>query len=382
MLTPLLLAASAAVAAGDETPPNFADHVSPVLRENCVSCHRGSRARNGLDLRSVKAILKGGSAGPAVVPGDSSGSLLYQVIAHTAEPFMPPDEDALDPSIAKLVADWIDGGARVDAKDTGVRAEAAPAEVIAPPLPSGVAPMPEGVPTQPAWWTPRGGVVTAVAVSPGAPLAAVAGYRQVSLYGLPEGELLGVQVDGDHPLGTGEHCALDDVAPDPAGPDHRHRRPGPHPGRVEHRTDTGDHGAAEQGGLVGVDVGCHPHGGTAMHQHRLGGFAEAGHRGDGGAVGVAGQRRIAVGPAPDRVPLQAQPTAAATTFPASAAEGVEAGDDAIAGRELVDIGPDGLDHPAGFVAEHGRHRTGKVTEHHVEVAVAQATRLRADHDLV
>jgi WD40 repeat protein len=192
MLTPLLLAASAAVAAGDETPPNFADHVSPVLRENCVSCHRGSRARNGLDLRSVKAILKGGSAGPAVVPGDSSGSLLYQVIAHTAEPFMPPDEDALDPSIAKLVADWIDGGARVDANDTGVRAEAAPAEVIAPPLPSGVAPMPEGVPTQPAWWTPRGGVVTAVAVSPGAPLAAVAGYRQVSLYGLPGGELLGV----------------------------------------------------------------------------------------------------------------------------------------------------------------------------------------------
>ena len=80
----LLLAVGVTAPSADDAPPNFADHVSPVLRENCVSCHRGSRARNGLDLRSVKSILKGGSAGPAVVPGDSSGSLLYQVIAHEA----------------------------------------------------------------------------------------------------------------------------------------------------------------------------------------------------------------------------------------------------------------------------------------------------------
>lgn len=188
----LLLAVGATAPAADDAPPNFADHVSPVLREHCVSCHRGSRARNGLDLRSVKSILKGGSAGPAVVPGDSSGSLLYQVIAHEAEPFMPPDEDALEPAVAQLVAAWIDGGARADANDKGAAPEAAAARPVAPPLPSGKAPMPEGLATQPVWWTDRGGAVMAVAASPGAPLAAVAGYRQVSLYGLPGGELLGV----------------------------------------------------------------------------------------------------------------------------------------------------------------------------------------------
>ncbi len=105
----LLLSVGATAPAGDDAPPNFADHVAPVLREHCVACHRGSRARNGLDLRSVRSILKGGSAGPAVIAGDSSGSLLYQVIAHEAEPFMPPDEDALDPAVATLVAAWIDG---------------------------------------------------------------------------------------------------------------------------------------------------------------------------------------------------------------------------------------------------------------------------------
>ena len=192
MWTTLLLSLGAVAGPDDPAPPNFADHIAPLLRENCVSCHRGSRARNGLDLRSVKSILKGGSAGPAVVPGDASGSLLYQVMAHEAEPFMPPDEDALAPAVTQLVAEWIDGGARVDAEDSGSSVAAAEPAVVAPPLPSGKAPMPVDVPTQPAWWTERGGAVMAVAVSPGAPLAAVAGYRQVSLYGLPGGELLGV----------------------------------------------------------------------------------------------------------------------------------------------------------------------------------------------
>ncbi len=188
----LLLAAAAASPLDDPAPPNFADQVSPILREHCVACHRGSRARNGLDLRSVKAILKGGSAGPAVVPGDASSSLLYQVIAHEAEPFMPPDEDALDPALAQVVAAWIDGGARVDASDSGSLSAGPPASAAPPPLPSGEAPMPSGLPTQPVWWSERGGAVMAVAVSPGAPLAAVAGYRQVSLYSLPDAELLGV----------------------------------------------------------------------------------------------------------------------------------------------------------------------------------------------
>ena len=192
MWTSILLAAGAAIAPDDAAPPNFADHIAPVLRENCVSCHRGSRARNGLDLRSVKAILKGGSAGPAIIPGDASGSLLYQVMAHEAEPFMPPDEEALAPAAVQLVAEWIDGGARVDAKDSGASAAAPQQAVVAPPLPSGKAPMPAGLPTQPAWWTERSGAVMAVAVSPGAPLAAVAGFRQVSLYELPAGNLLGV----------------------------------------------------------------------------------------------------------------------------------------------------------------------------------------------
>lgn len=189
----ILLGALAAPALGQEAPPNFVDHVSPILRENCLSCHKGSRARNGLDLRSVRDILKGGSSGPAIVPGDAEGSLVYQVMAHTAEPFMPPDEDALpDPTLA-VIAAWIDGGARVDANDdgSGGQEEDAGPVFVAPP-PAGAVVLPEGVPTQPVYSTERSDTINALAASPVAPLVAIGGHRQVSLYRVPEGDLLGV----------------------------------------------------------------------------------------------------------------------------------------------------------------------------------------------
>jgi hypothetical protein len=192
-MLPLLLSLAPAAVAQDDAPPNFEDHVAPILRENCLSCHKGSRAKNGLELRSVATILKGGSSGAAIVPGDAASSLLYKALAHEAEPFMPPDEERLGDEVVSVVQAWIDGGARATASDTGaVAAEEAAPNVVPPPLPGGPAPMPAGLATQPAWWTARGGAVTALATSPGAPLAAVAGFKEVSLYEVPGGALLGV----------------------------------------------------------------------------------------------------------------------------------------------------------------------------------------------
>ena len=102
----------AAPAAAQETPPvNFEDDVEPILRGSCMSCHRGSRARNGLELKSVATILEGGSSGPAIVPGDASSSLMYLAAAHEREPFMPPDGDRLGEEELAVLQAWIDGGA-------------------------------------------------------------------------------------------------------------------------------------------------------------------------------------------------------------------------------------------------------------------------------
>jgi hypothetical protein len=187
----LAASAGAAGAAPQEAPPNYEEHVQPILREWCFSCHRGSRAKNGLDLRSVKAILAGGSSGPAVVPGDHAGSLLWKLTGGGEEPHMPPDEDLPEADLAVLRA-WIDAGARVDATDKGTGAVATVEAAFVPPPSAGPAPIPEGLSLQPYWWSELMGPVTALAASPGAPLLAIAAHRQVSLVRTPGGKPVGV----------------------------------------------------------------------------------------------------------------------------------------------------------------------------------------------
>jgi hypothetical protein len=187
----------------DDPPPNFVDHVQPILRENCLACHRGSRAKNGLDLSSVPKILAGGSSGAAVMPGDPDNSLLMRVVEHAQGPFMPPDEEQLGEAPRATLRAWIAGGARVDTNDTGTPA----ATKEAPPLPIvavGAAPLPPpGLATEPLWWSEVPGPVLAVAASPGAPLAAVGGFGQVSLYALPGGTLEAGKLLGVLPFDEG-----------------------------------------------------------------------------------------------------------------------------------------------------------------------------------
>jgi hypothetical protein len=187
----------------DDPPPNFVDHVQPILRENCLACHRGSRAKNGLDLSSVPKILAGGSSGAAVKPGDPDNSLLMRVVEHAQGPFMPPDEEQLGESPRATLRAWIAAGARVDTNDTGAPA----ATKEAPPLPIvtvGAAPLPPpGLATEPLWWSEVPGPVLAVAASPGAPLAAVGGFGQVSLYALPGGTLEAGKLLGVLPFDEG-----------------------------------------------------------------------------------------------------------------------------------------------------------------------------------
>ncbi len=191
------LGLAAVPAPDDDPPPNYVDHVEPIVSEYCLACHRGSRARNGLQLSSVAKMLAGGSSGAAIAPGDPDGSLLIKLVEHTQGPFMPPDEDMMPAAERATLRAWIAGGARVDANDKGT----APAPLEAVPLPvlsGGPAPMPPvGLSVSPLAWTERAGPLTALAASPGAPFAAVGGLGQVALYALPggerpAGELLGV----------------------------------------------------------------------------------------------------------------------------------------------------------------------------------------------
>ncbi len=87
-LTPIVIAEVAR-----DHPVDFSKDIYPLLKKNCIACHNSSKARAKLNLESPKAILKGGSEGPAVEPGKPDESLLLILAAHQEDPVMPPEKN-------------------------------------------------------------------------------------------------------------------------------------------------------------------------------------------------------------------------------------------------------------------------------------------------
>ena len=94
--------------ASAQTPEEFFEtRVRPVLAESCMDCH-GRLRRGNLRLNSREAMLRGGDSGPAIIPGDPSGSLLIQTVRHEIEgQEMPRDEDPLNPRQIEGLIEWI-----------------------------------------------------------------------------------------------------------------------------------------------------------------------------------------------------------------------------------------------------------------------------------
>jgi len=91
---------------------DFAKHVFPLLNAHCIDCH-GPDAQEGqlrLDARAV--VLKGGTNGPAVVPGKPEKSLLLRrILGKGDEARMPLDMPPLKPAEIAVIRQWIAQGA-------------------------------------------------------------------------------------------------------------------------------------------------------------------------------------------------------------------------------------------------------------------------------
>ena len=96
----------------ESAPKTSAGEVSSVLQK-CQVCHRGVGAMAGLDLTTRGGALLGGSSGPALEPGASAKSLLYEKV-RSGE--MPPG-GPLSKAEVDSVRHWIDQGAAWPAGD-------------------------------------------------------------------------------------------------------------------------------------------------------------------------------------------------------------------------------------------------------------------------
>jgi WD40 repeat protein len=172
----------------------YDDHVRPILREHCFTCHNQSAAKSGLALDSFARAIAGGSSGEVVVAQDLESSRLWTLVNHDEEPYMPPGQDKLPAAKLTVIRQWIEGGLLENA-GSSAKAKKQSVQLAAPTTvgrPAGPVAMPEGVSCTPVVVTSRAAAVSAVASSPWAPLVAVAGQQQVVLYRSDDAHLLGV----------------------------------------------------------------------------------------------------------------------------------------------------------------------------------------------
>ncbi|MGH9631637.1 MAG: DUF1549 domain-containing protein [Bryobacteraceae bacterium] len=129
------------VAAPPELPPSasrhvdFAQEVHPLLLSRCAGCHTGDKPQAGLRLNTREEMLKGGTSGPAIVPGTSKDSLLIHRVAGVKPPVMPIVGDPLTPEEIGILRAWIDQGAKTsaEAETTSWQAPLAPRRPELPP---------------------------------------------------------------------------------------------------------------------------------------------------------------------------------------------------------------------------------------------------------
>jgi WD40 repeat protein len=178
-----------------DAPPTFEEHVLPVFREKCCSCHNADKQSGGLDLTSYGRTMAGGSSGEVIAPGDAEGSYLWQLASHASEPKMPPQADRIPDAMLDLLKRWIAGGAIERQGGAPVAKKAAVSLALDPQA----AVVPDGPPVVPprlsldvVTHAARPLAITALAASPNGAVAVVGGRRQVLVYDTASLDLRGV----------------------------------------------------------------------------------------------------------------------------------------------------------------------------------------------
>jgi len=172
----------------------YEDHVKPIFRQHCFSCHNQNEKKGGLALDTFASTIEGGSSGEIVFDGEASSSRLWMLMAHEDTPVMPPGQDKLPDELIATVKKWIDLGLLENSGSTAKKKKASKLafSASADGRPEGPVAMPETVWQQPVIVTERVAAVTSIQSSPWAPLVAIGGQRQIVLYNTENGECVGI----------------------------------------------------------------------------------------------------------------------------------------------------------------------------------------------
>jgi cytochrome c551/c552 len=106
----LFAAAASAQEASTRDTRFFDRRVAPIFQRRCLACHNQELKDGGISFLDRASLLKGGSRGPAVVPGHPERSVLIRAIRHDSDPQMPPGPKLPAKEISTLT-EWVRRGA-------------------------------------------------------------------------------------------------------------------------------------------------------------------------------------------------------------------------------------------------------------------------------
>ncbi len=90
----------------------FETHVRPILHERCIECHSTTKkVKGGLALDTRADWMKGGDAGPAIVPGKPEESLLLKAVSWTDLDLQMPPKKKLTERELNVLTEWVRRGA-------------------------------------------------------------------------------------------------------------------------------------------------------------------------------------------------------------------------------------------------------------------------------
>jgi hypothetical protein len=92
----------------------YLDVVQPALEQRCLSCHNNSKKSGGLSMAAYETLMKGGSKGAVITPGNPAASDLFRRVnlAPTSSDFMPKDgKTPLNRNEVAAIGWWISQGA-------------------------------------------------------------------------------------------------------------------------------------------------------------------------------------------------------------------------------------------------------------------------------
>jgi hypothetical protein len=90
----------------------FETHVRPILHERCFECHSTTKkVKGGLALDTREDWMKGGDAGPAIVPGKPEESLLLKAVSWADLDLQMPPKKKLSERELNVLTAWVRRGA-------------------------------------------------------------------------------------------------------------------------------------------------------------------------------------------------------------------------------------------------------------------------------